>query len=244
LALLFIPGFPQDGHCGRKTGISESGLCVSAECPLGLARLEAGAGLVLRPPEGRSLASRARSPWTRTVSLVRYSTFVLPPLALVRKTFRSKGRLEVPFASMFLTRPWMIGLELANSGMLLRERNGHILGSIDSQNSHPLRFYWQARKWLRMLGSLRTMPAVDYDACNGDNRIVATKTLDFRGLKCPEPTLKMAVESYSTPPGDILDVVADCPTFEDDIRNWCQRQKKSLLWMRQEGPAKRCQIRI
>ena len=73
---------------------------------------------------------------------------------------------------------------------------------------------------------------------------MATKQLDFRGLKCPDPTLKMAVESHSTPAGEILEVLADCPTFEDDIRSWCQRNKKALLWFRQDGSAKRCQIRI
>jgi tRNA 2-thiouridine synthesizing protein A len=56
--------------------------------------------------------------------------------------------------------------------------------------------------------------------------------------------LKMAVESYSMPPGDIMEILADCPTFEADVRNWCQRHKKALLLMRREGTAKRCQVRV
>ena len=73
---------------------------------------------------------------------------------------------------------------------------------------------------------------------------MAIKQIDARGLRCPQPQLKMLTESYSMAKGDILETVADCPTFENDVRNWCQRSKKVLLWMRTEGNAKRCQIQI
>jgi len=71
-----------------------------------------------------------------------------------------------------------------------------------------------------------------------------TKAIDARGLKCPQPTLRMIAESHGMVAGDILDVVADCLTFEQDVRNWCQRARKTLLWVRQEGSAKRCQVRM
>lgn len=45
-------------------------------------------------------------------------------------------------------------------------------------------------------------------------------------------------------PGEILEAVADCPSFETDVRGWCQRTKKTLLWIKSEGAAKRCQVRI
>ena len=73
---------------------------------------------------------------------------------------------------------------------------------------------------------------------------MATKSFDFRGLKCPEPSLKMAVESHALKPGDIMDTLADCPTFEADVRIWCERNKKALLLVKPEGPAKRCQVRV
>jgi len=73
---------------------------------------------------------------------------------------------------------------------------------------------------------------------------MATKVIDARGLKCPQPQLKMLAESRSMNKGDIVEVVADCPTFETDVRQWCQRTKKALLWMRIEGTAKRCQVQI
>ena len=73
---------------------------------------------------------------------------------------------------------------------------------------------------------------------------MASKVIDARGLKCPQPQLKMLTESHAMKKGDILEVVADCATFESDVRAWCQRTKKALLWMRNEGAAKRCQVQI
>jgi hypothetical protein len=38
--------------------------------------------------------------------------------------------------------------------------------------------------------------------------------------------------------------VADCATFESDVRSWCQRANKALLWIKVEGSAKRCQVQM
>jgi len=71
-----------------------------------------------------------------------------------------------------------------------------------------------------------------------------TKTLDARGLKCPMPALKMLQESRTMAKGDILEVVADCTTFEADVRKWCDQTKRVLLWIKAEGTSKRCSVRI
>ena len=73
---------------------------------------------------------------------------------------------------------------------------------------------------------------------------MGVKVIDARGLKCPQPQLKMSTESHSMAKGDILECVADCPTFESDVRGWCQRTRKALIWIRSEGSAKRCQVQI
>jgi tRNA 2-thiouridine synthesizing protein A len=73
---------------------------------------------------------------------------------------------------------------------------------------------------------------------------MSVKTLDLKGLPCPQPALRMTIEALAMKPGDILEAVADCPTFESDIRGWCGRSKKALLWIKPEGTAKRCQVRI
>jgi tRNA 2-thiouridine synthesizing protein A len=74
---------------------------------------------------------------------------------------------------------------------------------------------------------------------------VATEVLDTLGLKCPQPVLKIAVRAPDMKPGDILEVLGDCPTFEKDLRTWCERLKKVLLSIKDEGgDKKRIQIQF
>jgi len=64
---------------------------------------------------------------------------------------------------------------------------------------------------------------------------MATVILDARGLKCPQPILKVAAKAPEMKPGDVLEVTADCPTFPKDMQSWCERAKKTLLFCRDEG---------
>jgi tRNA 2-thiouridine synthesizing protein A len=74
---------------------------------------------------------------------------------------------------------------------------------------------------------------------------MAVVMLDTTGLKCPQPVLKIAAKSPDMKPGDILEVIGDCPTFERDIRAWSKRLKKTLLFIRDEDGGKmRCQIQF
>jgi tRNA 2-thiouridine synthesizing protein A len=74
---------------------------------------------------------------------------------------------------------------------------------------------------------------------------MAVKILDTLGLKCPQPVLKIAVMAPDMEPGDILEVLGDCPTFENDIRIWCERLRKVFLSIKDEGGnAQRIQIQF
>ena len=74
---------------------------------------------------------------------------------------------------------------------------------------------------------------------------MAVKVLDTLGLKCPQPVLKIAVEAPDMEPGDILEVLGDCPTFEKDVRTWCERLGKVFLSIKDEGrERKRIQIQF
>ncbi|SNB44945.1 sulfurtransferase TusA family protein [Geobacter sp. DSM 9736] len=73
---------------------------------------------------------------------------------------------------------------------------------------------------------------------------MAVTILDAKGLKCPQPTLKVTVMATKMKPGDVLEVMADCSTFEKDIKDWCARSKKVLLWFKTEGTAQKCQIQF
>lgn len=71
------------------------------------------------------------------------------------------------------------------------------------------------------------------------------KVLDTAGLKCPQPVLKIAVKAADMKLGDILEVIGDCPTFERDVRVWCERLNKTFLSIKNEGGyKKRIQIQF
>ncbi len=67
---------------------------------------------------------------------------------------------------------------------------------------------------------------------------MATHQLDTLGLKCPQPILKIAIQAKSIADGDMLEIKADCPSFPDDVKAWCQRTGKILLVCADEGGGK------
>ncbi|MES0362716.1 MAG: sulfurtransferase TusA family protein [Desulfobacteria bacterium] len=74
---------------------------------------------------------------------------------------------------------------------------------------------------------------------------MAMEVLDALGLKCPQPILKIAVKAPEMEPGDILEILGDCPTFEKDLRTWCERLGKVFLSIKDEGGDKmRIQIQF
>ncbi len=76
---------------------------------------------------------------------------------------------------------------------------------------------------------------------------MATVQIDARGLKCPVPVLKMtnAVVKKEVNAGDTLVVLADCPTFEKDVKEWCKNMKKVLIVLQDVGNnTKKCEVRV
>ncbi|MCM8812321.1 MAG: sulfurtransferase TusA family protein [Candidatus Omnitrophica bacterium] len=68
---------------------------------------------------------------------------------------------------------------------------------------------------------------------------MAVIKLDAVGLKCPQPVLKLAQKVPEMKPGDILEVTADCSTFEKDVRAWCDRTKRTMLSAKDIGGGKK-----
>jgi tRNA 2-thiouridine synthesizing protein A len=81
-----------------------------------------------------------------------------------------------------------------------------------------------------------------------DKERMTKTTKDFLnavGLPCPVPILRIAVKAVEMRPNDILEVVADCPTFEEDVREWCNRLNKKIVSVSHEnGQLKRICIRL
>ncbi len=74
---------------------------------------------------------------------------------------------------------------------------------------------------------------------------MAVQVIDTLGMKCPQPILKIAVWAPDMISGDILEVLGDCPTFEKDVRTWCERLGKVFLSIKDEGgDNKRIQIQF
>jgi tRNA 2-thiouridine synthesizing protein A len=76
---------------------------------------------------------------------------------------------------------------------------------------------------------------------------MATIRFDARGLKCPMPTLQLTniLFEHELKSGDTLVVLANCPTFEKDLKAWCKQCKKVLISVADIGDsAKQARVRI
>jgi len=56
-----------------------------------------------------------------------------------------------------------------------------------------------------------------------------TKTIDVRGLFCPEPVFRTKIEMERLAIGDMLKIVSDDPESEEDISKWVNRTGHELL---------------
>ncbi len=69
------------------------------------------------------------------------------------------------------------------------------------------------------------------------------RTLDCIGLYCPLPVFKTREEMDRLKAGEILEVLADDPAAEEDIKRWAKRTGNELLEMKKEGSIIRFLIR-
>ena len=69
-------------------------------------------------------------------------------------------------------------------------------------------------------------------------------TLDAMGVRCPQPVLKITIKAPELQPGDVLEVAADCATFEQDVKQWCDRMGKTLLAINRDGDKVVAQIQF
>ncbi len=56
-----------------------------------------------------------------------------------------------------------------------------------------------------------------------------TKTIDVRGMFCPEPVFRTKIEMERMAVGNILKITADDPASEEDITRWVNRMGHQLI---------------
>jgi tRNA 2-thiouridine synthesizing protein A len=67
---------------------------------------------------------------------------------------------------------------------------------------------------------------------------MALHSLNFYGLKCPQPVLKLAVFGKTVQPGDTVEVLSDCESFPASVSGWCTKTGRTLLFCVDEGGGK------
>jgi TusA-related sulfurtransferase len=69
------------------------------------------------------------------------------------------------------------------------------------------------------------------------------KTLDCIGLYCPEPVFKTRMELDEMEVGEVLEVMADDPAAEADIRSLVKHLEQEIMSISKEGSAVRILIK-
>ncbi|MCK5059142.1 MAG: sulfurtransferase TusA family protein [Candidatus Aminicenantes bacterium] len=66
-------------------------------------------------------------------------------------------------------------------------------------------------------------------------QVEATKTLDCVGLYCPEPLFQTREQIDTIDPGDVLEIIADDPAAEEDLKRFAKRTGNELLFFEKNG---------
>ncbi|MBN2565417.1 MAG: sulfurtransferase TusA family protein [Candidatus Eisenbacteria bacterium] len=76
---------------------------------------------------------------------------------------------------------------------------------------------------------------------NSEDKIAAT--LDMTGYFCPEPVIRVNEKIGEIGVGEVLELMADDPSSEPDIKSWTKRTDHELISIENEGGVFRFLIR-
>jgi len=79
--------------------------------------------------------------------------------------------------------------------------------------------------------------------CNLSEQVKPNRKLDCLGLYCPEPVFRVRMELDNMKVGEVLEVLADDPAAEEDIKSLCKRLEQQLLNFSKEGSTLRFLIK-
>jgi len=79
----------------------------------------------------------------------------------------------------------------------------------------------------------------------GDSIEMEIEKLDITGMQFSQAISKIAAKTTSMKQGDVLEIVGNRSTFEEQILIWCERVRKKILCIKSEGKEiTRCQIQF
>lgn len=55
------------------------------------------------------------------------------------------------------------------------------------------------------------------------------RTVDARGLRCPQPVIDLAAGVAAAAPDDLVDLLADDPAARVDVPVWCRMRRHRLV---------------
>jgi len=68
-----------------------------------------------------------------------------------------------------------------------------------------------------------------------DDENEANVTADCVGLYCPEPIFRTRKAFDGLAVGDVLEVIADDPAAEEDLKRWAGRMGQEIVGIRRDG---------
>jgi len=74
-------------------------------------------------------------------------------------------------------------------------------------------------------------------------KVKPDRTLDCLGLYCPEPIFRTRMELDNMKTGEILEVLADDPAAESDIRSLVKRLEQEIISVSKDGNTVRILIK-
>lgn len=76
-----------------------------------------------------------------------------------------------------------------------------------------------------------------------DSERVIAETLDMTGYFCPEPVIRVSEAVADIEVGEVLELLADDPSSEPDIKSWTKRTGHELISYEKDGDVFRFLIR-
>jgi len=78
---------------------------------------------------------------------------------------------------------------------------------------------------------------------NLSEKVKPNRTLDCLGLYCPEPVFRVRMELDNMKVGEVVEVLADDPAAEEDVKSLVKRLEQQLLNFSKEGSTLRFLIK-